>query len=581
MKQRLPLPMQSRIIKKLLVRILCTGLCTLLLSVVCYFSFYWSSLRNSAIASASAINAEIANQIDTSIENLTDTCQYLLNSTELMNKLFTYYQDPSTSNSSDINLTLHSLIISMHNIRAVYISGPDGSYFHSLNTLAEEEEAQFETEIYQQVKNNVHKQGYSSIYTTTTDATTYYLMAYFYNFDIGSRNFTMTVFFNATSMVKTVENLSTASFDGCVLTNYLQDTFYETGDTGSIAELSQDVFTYSASSYINYANGYYFSDSVSTTSWNIISYMNYQTLFSNFTQQFVLSLFLTILLLVVLTLLLVPILYRLIRPVNELNQTMQKVVQGDLSCYASVDTDDELGELSRVYNQMIDSLNRHIETILQYEMNEQRMIYNLLIAQIDTHFIYNTMSIINAFARQGKTQDIIRANTALIKIMQNCLRVKTIDVTDTIEQEMDVVNQYWIIENMRYDNEVQLFWEVDEGLYRDNIPKNILQPIVENSLFHGLVDEETGILVGEIRISITKADGQYRIRIADSGCGFPENLLLFFNQPDESMQELNERGRHIGLINIRQRLAYIYKKKASMRFYNDNGAVVEMQFPAH
>ena len=207
---------------------------------------------------------------------------------------------------------------------------------------------------------------------------------------------------------------------------------------------------------------------------------------------------------------------------------MQEVVKGNLNCYSSIQTDDEIGDLSNVYNKMIDSLNRHIETILRYQEKEQKMIYNLLIAQIDTHFIYNTMSIINSFARQGKTQEIITANSALIKIMQNCLRVKTIDVTDTVEQEMDVVKQYWIIENMRYENEVELLWDIPKTLYKENIPKNLIQPIVENCLFHGLVDEETGVMMGTITVLMRKTDNYLQLRISDNGCGFPSELLLFF-----------------------------------------------------
>lgn len=155
------------------------------------------------------------------------------------------------------------------------------------------------------------------------------------------------------------------------------------------------------------------------------------------------------------------------------------------------------------------------------------MIYNLLIAQIDTHFIYNTMSIINSFARQGKTQEIITANSALIKIMQNCLRVKTIDVTDTVEQEMDVVKQYWIIENMRYENEVELLWDIPKTLYKENIPKNLIQPIVENCLFHGLVDEETGVMMGTITVLMRKTDNYLQLRISDNGCDFPRNCYCF------------------------------------------------------
>ncbi len=580
MKQFLKLYRESRIVHKMIKRILFVGMLCLALAVLLYYQFYWNNLKHTAVNNAISTNLEIANQINANIENLTDTSQYIVNSADLMNRLSMYYREPGEYYSNDINLMLSGLISSMHNIRAVYIDGPDDMQFHSLDSLWPEDIAQLSTDSYQEVHDHKHTEGYSSIYSVTTNATTYYLLSYYYNFNIGSRNFTMTIFFNATSMVSSICNLTATSFDGCVLTNYQQDVFFQTGDVGSQEEIAKENYTYKNVNYLEYKDGYYFSGNIATPKWNIVSYMDRSTLFGTFLEQFILSLVLCILMTVFLIVALIPVLYRVIQPVNDLNQTMQEVVKGNLNCYSSIQTDDEIGDLSNVYNKMIDSLNRHIETILSYQEKEQKMIYNLLIAQIDTHFIYNTMSIINSFARQGKTQEIITANSALIKIMQNCLRVKTIDVTDTVEQEMDVVKQYWIIENMRYENEVELIWDVPETLYKENIPKNLIQPIVENCLFHGLVDEETGVMIGTITVLMRKTDKYLQLRISDNGCGFPPELLLFLNNPGEFTEKLNERGKHIGLANIRQRLHYIYGKEQDViSIYNDHGAVVEMHLP--
>lgn len=119
-----------------------------------------------------------------------------------------------------------------------------------------------------------------------------------------------------------------------------------------------------------------------------------------------------------------------------------------------------------------------------------------------------------------------------------------------------------------------------ETLYKENIPKNLIQPIVENCLFHGLVDEETGVMIGTITVLMRKTDNYLQLRISDNGCGFPPELLLFLNNPGEFTEKLNERGKHIGLANIRQRLHYIYGKEQDViSIYNDHGAVVEMHLP--
>ena len=260
---------------------------------------------------------------------------------------------------------------------------------------------------------------------------------------------------------------------------------------------------------------------------------------------------------------------------------MNRVSDGHLDVRSNVCTNDEIGELSIIYNHMLDSLNRQIQSIVEYESNEQKMKYNLLIAQIDSHFIYNTMSIINSLARRKKYEDIISINSALIKILQNCLRVKDIDVTDTVAQEMDIVNQYWIIENKRYDNHANLIWQVPDSMLNHPIPKNLIQPLVENCLFHGLIDEETGEIFGTITVSINNASNQIIIRVRDNGKGIPEEKLDLLNNPGELTRQLNDRGRHIGLSNIRQRLSYIYNGHANMIINNDSGTVVTLYLPEY
>ncbi len=207
------------------------------------------------------------------------------------------------------------------------------------------------------------------------------------------------------------------------------------------------------------------------------------------------------------------------------------------------------------------------------------MKYNLMIAQIDSHFIYNTMSIINALARKNKTKDIIAINSALLKILQNNLRVRSTDITDTVEQEIDLVKQYWIIENMRYDNHARLFWDVDPKLYSALIPKNLIQPIVENCLFHGLMNQDTGSIEGEIHIFMEQTPEQFMIRISDNGHGIPEEKLRFLNNPGELTAQISQRGKHIGLSNIRQRLEYIYKGTAKMTIESDQGTIVTITLP--
>ena len=326
-------------------------------------------------------------------------------------------------------------------------------------------------------------------------------------------------------------------------------------------------------------SGYYFFSSVDSSGWSLISYLTNQSINAGFRSLFLSLIFSYSLLCLATVILMTVIIRRTVAPIQELNRSMQEITAGDFKTHADIQTDDEIGELSNVYNLMVDSLNENIQKIIDHELTEEKMKYNLMASQIDSHFIYNTMSIINALARKGRDQEVIAVNSALLKILQNNLRVQTVNITDTVEQEVNVVKQYWIIENFRYENHAELIFGIEPSLYKEQIPKSILQPIVENCLLHGLIDEETGEIRGEIHIDMERSETEFTICIRDNGRGIPPETLAFLNDPGNLNRQLSERGKHIGLSNIRERLEYIYKGKASMRIENRGGTAVTIILP--
>ncbi|MCI9151427.1 MAG: histidine kinase [Lachnospiraceae bacterium] len=577
MKNKLQKYFKSRIVKKMVQRILMVEAISLMLTLFMSYAILWPKLTRSAVEDAVSINLEIANQIDTTITNMVDSSKFLITANDLRNTLSQYYDSPDSQNYNRVCLAINNLITSMSFVRGVVLEAEEGTRFNSITNLRSEDLAILDSDIYRQVQKSSYLKRFSSIYPVAAK-TPMQGMAYIANYSIGAKSYTLTVFYNANFLVSSIRNLSDSQFDGCILADFLGNAFYQTGSR-QWPDFEPEGLLSQARAYEKTSGGYYFYSTVSATQWRFISYMDTQTLNATFMEHFFISLLLCLFTGFITVLFIVPVAFRIVSPIRELNETMQSVSTGNLSCYSQIQSDDEIGDLSRVYNQMIDSLNRHIQSLLEYEAKEARMKYNLLIAQIDSHFIYNTMSIINSFARRGATQEIIAINSALIKILQNCLRVRTIDVTDTIAQEIEIVNQYWIIENMRYDNQAQLIWQVSEELLEELIPKNLIQPIVENCLFHGLTNEDTGIISGIITITFTKSQHAITLTIADNGIGIPPSVLDFLNQPDEFTEQFNQRGKHIGLSNIRKRLDYIYHGKASMVIENRGGAIVTMVLP--
>ena len=204
---------------------------------------------------------------------------------------------------------------------------------------------------------------------------------------------------------------------------------------------------------------------------------------------------------------------------------------------------------------MLDDLRRSIDLIAEKERTEQQIRFSLLVSQIDPHFICNTINSINYLARKNRCEDVVTVNTALMAILRDRLRVNDIEITDTVAKETEVVEQYLKIQRFMYGGDLRVVWDVAPELREEQIPKNMIQPLVENALFHGLIDQESGMLDGELRIALQRADGGLLLTVRDNGVGIEpeklEELLRRTRRPDE-------RGSKIGLSNIRSRLYYLY-----------------------
>ena len=270
-------------------------------------------------------------------------------------------------------------------------------------------------------------------------------------------------------------------------------------------------------------------------------------------------------------LLLIPLINRFTDPVRKLTNQMRQVASGNLAVRSEIQTNDEIEELANGFNYMLGELNGHIDKLIEKEKIQQRMKYSLLISEIDPHFIYNTMNSINYLARKGRNREIIEINSALIHILQDRLRISSIEVFDTVKQEIDMVKQYMIIQQFRFNNDVELICDIAEEIQNEQIPKNILQPLVENALLHGLLDEDGEPIKGCIEITAQKKDGSLVLTVKDSGRGMPQDKIEELNGRKATE---NDRGRHIGIQNIKERLTYLYGTEECLYIENSSGGGV-------
>lgn len=297
-------------------------------------------------------------------------------------------------------------------------------------------------------------------------------------------------------------------------------------------------------------------------------------------------------LLVIFTFLLVAavilILWRVLRRIRGLAGQMQEVRQGNYQVNRSIRGRDEVSMLADTFYQMMDEIQSNMETMRQREERERQMEYSLLVSQIDPHFIYNTMNTITYLAQLNRTEDIMVINRALTGLLRDRLRISRLQIFDTVEKEREQIEDYVTIQKYLCSNGIHLDFEISGECGEVRYPKNVLQPFVENSILHGIVlhrDEQGKLIPGRILISIV-LDGEWVVtRVRDNGTGMEEDQLhaYFERDPREAgwMAGEEDTHEHIGIFNIRMRMALLYGEKFQIQGENlpEGGLEICFRFP--
>lgn len=240
--------------------------------------------------------------------------------------------------------------------------------------------------------------------------------------------------------------------------------------------------------------------------------------------------------------------FTITKRIDKLIYNMRKVNNGRFHEIKGEHSKDEIGILTRNYNYMVNRLNDLMEE--KYRSGQQLKMAELkaLQAQINPHFLYNTLEMINWLVKSGRTNDIIDITTALSKFYKISLS-KGEDLI-TVRDELLHVESYVRIQNMRFDNKLNFITHIDESLLEYYVPKLILQPIVENSIFHGILEKDEQY--GTITIKLySPMDDFICLEVNDDGIGIPSNKLNALLSTDESS---SKRGSRYGLKNIYMRL---------------------------
>lgn len=235
------------------------------------------------------------------------------------------------------------------------------------------------------------------------------------------------------------------------------------------------------------------------------------------------------------------------RPFKELSQVTDEIAKGNLSVRANVNTGEEATALSNSMNTMIDKINELLEQVTTEQTRLRKAEFELLQAQINPHFLYNTLDAIIWLAEAGEQKRVV----GMVRNLSDFFRTSLNQGKDinSIKEEMLHVKSYLEIQHVRYQDILSYDIEVPESLYIYSIPKITIQPLVENALYHGIKNKRG---MGHISIRGRAGEKDFTITVTDDGIGIDETRL---RQVQSGIQNKVLTGKDFyGLYNVCERI---------------------------
>jgi two-component system sensor histidine kinase YesM len=243
----------------------------------------------------------------------------------------------------------------------------------------------------------------------------------------------------------------------------------------------------------------------------------------------------------------------LLRPLNTLQRVMKKVEQNDLSARFQSPFQDEIGEAGQQFNRMLGTIDQLITEVRETEADKRKAEVKALQAQIEPHFLYNTLNTVFWKCEMEEYEDVKEMVLSLSLLFR--LGLNSGNEITTLGKELEHVRQYLNIQQKCYEELFVYTIEVDEEWLNVPILKVLLQPLVENSILHGMKEMKAQ---GDIRIVVTKQQDHLLIRVSDNGMG------MDVNEVNRKLNETEQPRQSFALFNVKSRLQLYYGQSASL-----------------
>lgn len=265
-------------------------------------------------------------------------------------------------------------------------------------------------------------------------------------------------------------------------------------------------------------------------------------------------------------------------PIHNMEVLSSRITEGDLDARVEVSPVEELTHLSINLNKMAGNIKNLIDANIREQQNLQKAEMKTLQAQISPHFLYNTLDTIIWLAESNQSDEVIEITRALSGFFRISLSKGHEWIT--VEQELDHVRNYLTIQKIRYRDILDYSLDVDERLHSNKILKLVLQPLVENAIYHGIKNKRgRGKLIVTARLEKNENNiDMMFFSVEDNGIGFtPERLAEVTTELSSGMPPENLNAVY-GLYNVNKRLNLYYDESVSLKIESEYGKGTRVSF---
>lgn len=297
------------------------------------------------------------------------------------------------------------------------------------------------------------------------------------------------------------------------------------------------------------------SDTIAYSGWKLINIISTDKIYSDVSSLKKVAIYISLFFIILSLIIALILSSSFTRPILELNKKIKLVEKGDLTTRIDVKREDELGQLCSSFNNMTIKLGDLIDKQLYEQKQKSELEFQILQAQINPHFLYNTLDTVKWMAIIQNVPNIGDALTSLINLLKFNISRNTINVT--LNEEIQSVENYINLQKYKYGDIFSVNYNIQENTVNCVVLRFILQPLVENAIFHAF---ESGKRNGVIKIKSKIKENMLIIVVVDNGVGIDKRDLVNLTHSRNQKRKFS----NIGLKNINDRIKLYFGEKYGM-----------------